>query len=48
MNFWLPAIPGFEQNDSSPYTFEAKDLQMEYFTGLRFRMSPASGRCGRA
>ncbi|MGA8489023.1 MAG: cytochrome c biogenesis protein ResB [Terriglobales bacterium] len=40
INFWLPAIPGFEQNASSPYTFDAKDLQMAYFTGLEVSHEP--------
>ncbi len=40
VNFWLPAIPGFEQNASSPYTFDAKDLQMAYFTGLEVSHEP--------
>jgi cytochrome c biogenesis protein len=40
VNFWLPAIPGFEQNDSSPYIFEGKDIQMAYFTGLEVSHEP--------
>jgi cytochrome c biogenesis protein len=40
VNFWLPAIPGFEQNDSSPYRFEGKDVQMAYFTGLEVSHEP--------
>ncbi len=40
VNFWLPAIPGFEQNASSPYTFEGKDLKMAYFTGLEVSHEP--------
>ena len=40
INFWLPAIPGFEQNASSPYTFEGKDIQMAYFTGLEVSHEP--------
>jgi cytochrome c biogenesis protein len=40
INFWLPPIPGFEQNASSPYTFEGKDLQMTYFTGLEVSHEP--------
>ena len=40
VNFWLPPIPGFEQNASSPYTFEGKDLQMAYFTGLEVSHEP--------
>ncbi|MGA8645890.1 MAG: cytochrome c biogenesis protein ResB, partial [Candidatus Sulfotelmatobacter sp.] len=40
INFWLPAIPGFEQNASSPYTFEGKDIEMAYFTGLEVSHEP--------
>ena len=40
VNFWLPAIPGFEQNASSPYIFEGKDVQMAYFTGLEVSHEP--------
>ncbi|MGA7514357.1 MAG: cytochrome c biogenesis protein ResB [Candidatus Sulfotelmatobacter sp.] len=40
INFWLPAIAGFEQNASSPYTFEGKDIQMAYFTGLEVSHEP--------
>jgi cytochrome c biogenesis protein len=40
VNYWLPAIPGLEQNSSSPYSFEGKDLQMAYFTGLEVSHEP--------
>ncbi len=40
VNFWLPAIPGLEQNESSPYNFEGKDVQMAYFTGLEVSHEP--------
>jgi cytochrome c biogenesis protein len=40
VDFWLPPIPGLEQNASSPYTFEGKDLQMAYFTGLEVSHEP--------
>jgi cytochrome c biogenesis protein len=40
VNFWLPPIPGFEQNANSPYTFEGKDIQMAYFTGLEVSHEP--------
>jgi cytochrome c biogenesis protein len=40
INVWLPPIPGFEQNAASPYIFEAKDLQMAYFTGLEVSHEP--------
>jgi cytochrome c biogenesis protein len=40
INVWLPPIPGLEQNESSPYTFEGKDVQMAYFTGLEVSHEP--------
>jgi cytochrome c biogenesis protein len=40
INVWLPPIPGLEQNASSPYAFEGKDLQMAYFTGLEVSHEP--------
>jgi cytochrome c biogenesis protein len=40
INVWLPPIPGFGENDKSPYTFEGKDLQMAYFTGLEVSHEP--------
>jgi len=40
VNVWLPPIPGFEQNASSPYIFEGKDVQMAYFTGLDVSHEP--------
>jgi len=40
INVWLPPIPGFEQNASSPYSFEGKDVQMAYFTGLEVSHEP--------
>jgi cytochrome c biogenesis protein len=40
INVWLPPIPGFEQNAASPYTFEGKDVQMAYFTGLEVSHEP--------
>jgi len=40
INFWLPAIPEVEQNASSPYAFEGKDIQMAYFTGLEVSHEP--------
>jgi cytochrome c biogenesis protein len=40
VNVWLPPIPGFEENASSPYQFEAKDLKMGYFTGLQVSHEP--------
>ncbi len=40
VNFWLPPIPGLEQNASSPYFFQGKDLKMAYFTGLEVSHEP--------
>jgi cytochrome c biogenesis protein len=40
VNVWLPPIPGFEQNAASPYAFEARNLQMGYFTGLEVSHEP--------
>ena len=40
VNVWLPPIPGFEQNASSPYKFQANDLQMVHFTGLQVSHEP--------
>src|SRR5262249_29003604 len=39
-DYWLPAIPGIEQNSASPYQFEARDLKMGYFTGLEVSHEP--------
>jgi cytochrome c biogenesis protein len=40
VNVWLPPIPGQEQNEASPYTFEGKNVQMAYFTGLEVSHEP--------
>jgi len=40
INVWLPPIPGFEQNASSPYAFQGKDIQMASFTGLEVSHEP--------
>jgi len=40
VNYWLPPIDGFEQNSSSAYKFEARDLQMQHFTGLQVSHEP--------
>ncbi len=40
INYWLPAIPGVEQNALSPYDFRGKDVQMAYFTGLEVSHEP--------
>jgi cytochrome c biogenesis protein len=39
-NVWLPPFPGLDQNASSPYAFEGKDVQMAYFTGLEVSHEP--------
>lgn len=40
VNFWIPAIPGFEENSQSPYRFEARDLKLAYYTGLEVSHEP--------
>jgi cytochrome c biogenesis protein len=40
VSVWLPRIPGQEQNESSPYTFEGKEIHMAYFTGLEVSHEP--------
>ena len=40
VNVWLPPIPGLEQNDAAPYSFDGKDVQMAYFTGLEVSHEP--------
>ena len=40
VDVWLPPIPGLEQNASSPYTFEGKNIEMAYFTGLEVSHEP--------
>ncbi len=40
VNVWLPPIEGLEQNASSPYAFEGKNVQMAYFTGLDVSHEP--------
>jgi cytochrome c biogenesis protein len=40
VSVWLPPIPGHEQNASSPYAFQGKDIQMAYFTGLEVSHEP--------
>jgi cytochrome c biogenesis protein len=37
---WLPEIEGFSHNAESPYSFEAKDLQLGSFTGLQVSYEP--------
>lgn len=40
INVWLPPIPGLEGDAASPYSFEGKDVQMAYFTGLEVSHEP--------
>ena len=40
VNVWLPPIAGLEQNASAPYSFEGKDAQMAFFTGLEVSHEP--------
>lgn len=40
ISVWLPPIEGINQNDQSPYTFQGKDLDMAYFTGLEVSHEP--------
>lgn len=40
VNYWLPEIPGIDQNASSPYTFQPKDLKTGVFTGLEVSHEP--------
>ncbi len=40
VNYWLPAIAGHEENAKSPYEFQAKDVQMAYYTGLEVSHEP--------
>jgi cytochrome c biogenesis protein len=40
VNFWLPPLEGFAENDKSPYQFEALDLKQGYFTGLEVSHEP--------
>lgn len=37
---WLPEISEVAHNQDSPYLFEARDLQMSYFTGLQVSHEP--------
>ncbi len=37
---WLPNITEVAHNQDSPYSFEARDLQMAYFTGLQVSHEP--------
>ena len=39
-NVWLPEMPGIDENSSSPYTFEPKDLKTGIYTGLQVSHEP--------
>ena len=40
VNVWLPEIPGVDENASSPYTFDPKDLKTGLYTGLQVSHEP--------
>ncbi|MBZ5678894.1 MAG: cytochrome c biogenesis protein ResB [Acidobacteriia bacterium] len=40
VNVWLPEIPGFAENASSPYTFQPRDLKTVNYTGLQVSHEP--------
>lgn len=40
VNVWLPQIPGVDENASSPYVFDPKDLKTEVYTGLQVSHEP--------
>jgi cytochrome c biogenesis protein len=40
IDVWLPPIEGLGRNNASPYSFEGKDLEMAYFTGLEVSHEP--------
>ena len=39
-NVWLPPMPGIDENASSPYTFDPKDLKTGTYTGLQVSHEP--------
>jgi len=40
VDVWLPPISGFEHNAEAPYQFQARDVQMAYYTGLEVSHEP--------
>jgi len=40
VNVWLPQMPGIDENASSPYTFDPKDLKTGLYTGLQVSHEP--------
>jgi len=40
VNVWLPEIPGVDENASSPYIFDPKDLKTGLYTGLQVSHEP--------
>jgi len=40
VNVWLPPMPGIDENASSPYTFDPKDLKTGVYTGLQVSHEP--------
>jgi len=39
-DYWIPPIPEVEKNAASPYQFQVKNLQMNFFTGLEVSHEP--------
>lgn len=40
VNVWLPPMPGIDENASSPYAFDPKDLKTGVYTGLQVSHEP--------
>jgi cytochrome c biogenesis protein len=40
VNVWLPQMPGIDENASSPYIFDPKDLKTGLYTGLQVSHEP--------
>jgi cytochrome c biogenesis protein len=40
VNVWLPPMPGIDENASSPYAFDPKDLKTGTYTGLQVSHEP--------
>ena len=40
INYWLPPLEGFAENEQSPYQFTVEDLTMGYYTGLEVSHEP--------
>jgi cytochrome c biogenesis protein len=37
---WLPPIEGFAHNQEAPYSFQPRELQLQYYTGLQVSHEP--------